>query len=95
MPLRGVNTDETYSLVFFSCSGNCTIEQGWYCTDTNFLSTCNVRCGDGLRAGPERDATKCDDGNTVSGDGECWLGFIHSLIDLLLVPLLLHTHVFL
>lgn len=57
------------------CDPNCKVEPGWECevntgaanTTVDPESTCNLMCGNG-----EKETTnfeKCDDGNTVDGDG--------------------------
>jgi cysteine-rich repeat protein len=54
------------------CSHDCTmIEAGWSCTggSPTSPSVCTPICGDGLRVGPEREIGRCDDGNTMDGDG--------------------------
>ena len=50
------------------CSGSCTIEQGFYCDQTNGNnqpSQCARICGNGQRTPGEQ----CDDGNRINGDG--------------------------
>ena len=50
------------------CSDVCTIEVGYTCTeDSNWTSTCNNTCGDGLYANGS--VEECDDNNTNNLDG--------------------------
>jgi cysteine-rich repeat protein len=45
------------------CSGSCTVEDGWFCTEAP--SVCANTCGNGAIDGGE----ECDDGNGDAGDG--------------------------
>ncbi len=54
------------------CSSTCAIETDWDCVRTTACGMSNcliVVCGDGKVTGAESSDQRCDDGNTVDGDG--------------------------
>ena len=53
------------------CSDECLIEEGWACDNHAGAvpSNCSMICGDGKHVRTVLQSEKCDDGNTVSGDG--------------------------
>ncbi|MEM7607215.1 MAG: DUF4215 domain-containing protein [Myxococcota bacterium] len=47
------------------CAADCTIEDGFACNVTDFVSMCEAACGNGM----DDDGEECDDGNDTDADG--------------------------
>ena len=57
--------DDENLLADDGCSGTCTVESGYSCSNSGGKDTCEAGCGDGTKASSEA----CDDGDSSSGDG--------------------------